>query len=92
MKTLDDVIEELNRIVQNPTEGDYENEGYYLALDTLHYLKEYRNMKKNKKYAYKKGYEDGKAEQKENDAVARRWEEDFRKSQMPWNNYTEMGG
>ena len=41
MKTLDGLIKDLTEMTANPTEGDYENEGYYLAKDTLHYLKEY---------------------------------------------------
>lgn len=45
MKTLDGLIKDLTEMTANPTEGDYENEGYYLAKDTLHYLKEYRSDK-----------------------------------------------
>ena len=42
MKTLDRLIEALKEMITNPTEGDFENEGYYLAKDSLYYLKEYR--------------------------------------------------
>lgn len=45
MKTLDGLIEDLTEMTANPTEGDYENEGYYLAKDTLLYLKMYRSDK-----------------------------------------------
>lgn len=40
MKTLDQVINQLKEITNNPTEYDLENEGYYLAKDCLHYLLE----------------------------------------------------
>lgn len=43
MKTLDELIKDLTEMTANPTEGDYENEGYYLAKDTLLYLKMYRS-------------------------------------------------
>lgn len=42
MKTLNRLIEALEEIVANPTEGDFESEGYYLAKDSLYYLKEYQ--------------------------------------------------
>ena len=60
--------------------------------DALEYLKEYRNMLKNTNFAYQKGFRDGCTKQAHDDAVSRRWEEDYRASQMPWNHYTEMGG
>lgn len=40
MKTLDQVINQLKKNTDNPTEYDLENEGYYLAKDCLHYLLE----------------------------------------------------
>lgn len=43
--------------------------------------------------AYNRGYSRGYANAKDDDEVARRWDESFRASQMPWNRgYTEMGG
>jgi len=43
MKTLNGVITELEKIVENPTDGALESEGYYLAQDSLYYLKKYQN-------------------------------------------------
>ena len=43
------------------------------------------------KREYERGYADGKAKQRDDDEVSRRWEESYRESQMPWNHYTEMG-
>jgi len=43
MKTLNGVIAELEKIVENPTDGALESEGYYLAQDSLYYLKKYQN-------------------------------------------------
>ena len=43
MKTLDGVIEALEGIVGNQTDGDLESEGYYLAKDSLYYLKAYQS-------------------------------------------------
>ena len=40
----------------------------------------------------KQAYEQGYAQAKQDDAVAKSWEESYRQSQMPWNHYTEMGG
>ena len=45
MKTLDQVINQLKEITDNPTEYDLENEGYYLAKDCLHYLLELQHMR-----------------------------------------------
>lgn len=45
MKTLDDLIADLERIVYL-TDADGEDEGYFLAMDCLHYLKEYREISK----------------------------------------------
>ena len=42
MKTLNEIIDELEKIMANPTDGALESEGYYLAKDTLYYLKEYQ--------------------------------------------------
>ena len=44
MKTLDQVINQLKEITDNPTEYDLENEGYYLAKDCLHYLLELQSV------------------------------------------------
>ena len=41
MKTLDGIIEALEEMV-SLTDADSESEGYYLAMDSLHYLKAYR--------------------------------------------------
>jgi len=43
MKTLNEIITELEKIVENPTDGALESEGYYLAQDSLYYLKKYQN-------------------------------------------------
>jgi len=80
MKTLDEVIFEAP---YSPTPWE---------ADALEYLKEYRNMLKNTNFAYQKGFRDGCMKQAHDDAISRRWEEDYRASQMPWNHYTEMGG
>ena len=44
MKNLNEVIKSLNEIVQNPTEGDLESEGWYLARDSLFFLKTYQKL------------------------------------------------
>lgn len=44
MKTLNQVINQLKEITDNPTENDLENEGYYLAKDCLHYLLELQHI------------------------------------------------
>ena len=41
MKTLDEVIKALEEMVFL-TDADSESEGYYLAMDSIHYLKEYQ--------------------------------------------------
>lgn len=42
MKTLNEIIAELEKITTNPTDGALESDGYYLAKDSLYYLKEYQ--------------------------------------------------
>ena len=91
MKTLEEVIKAIEEMTANPTEGDYENEGYYLAKDSLFYLKEYRDNRGNKKI-YDRGYKAGYEKAKDEDEIARRWDESYRASQMPWNHGCEMGG
>ena len=70
--------------------------------DALYYLEEYHEHLKwqayeehclaEEKKKIKQAYEQGYAQAKQDDAVARSWEESYRQSQMPWNHYTEMGG
>lgn len=45
MKTLNEVIKALENVALADTDG--ESEGYFLAVDSLHYLKEYRETKKH---------------------------------------------
>jgi hypothetical protein len=47
MVTLDEIIEDLEEMIANPTEADYENQGYWMALESLKYLKEYRDVKED---------------------------------------------
>lgn len=42
MKTLNEVINALENVALADTDG--ESEGYFLAVDALHYLKEYRTI------------------------------------------------
>ena len=44
MNTLEGVIKELEEMTYNPNEADYENQGYYLARDSLYYLKKYKQI------------------------------------------------
>ena len=96
MKTLDEVIDKLHeayiQIEKNDGYNCFYKDDDELKEEVIYFLEEYRKMKKDKRHAYKKGYEDGKVKQHQDDEVSRRWEEDFRASQMPWNHYTEMGG
>ena len=46
MKTLDGVIKSLEEMI-DLTDADSESEGYYLAMDSIEYLKEYREMLDN---------------------------------------------
>ncbi|MBQ6503192.1 MAG: hypothetical protein IJI57_04695 [Flexilinea sp.] len=103
MKTLDEVIKVFEdcfgdgRIVISPLEVE---PGY--GADALYYLKEYHEHLKwqayeehclaEEKKKIKQAYEQGYAQAKHDDEVARHWEESYRQSQMPWNHYTEMGG
>ena len=99
MKTLNEVIKSLEECM---TDDAIESEGICLATDSLYYLKEYREHLKwqayeehclaEEKKKIKQAYEQGYAQAKQDDAVARSWEESYRQSQMPWNHYTEMGG
>ena len=76
-------------------------ECYERMNDALHYLKEYHEHLKwqahkkhylvEEKKKIKQAYEQGYAQAKQDDAVARSWKESYRQSQMPWNHYTEMG-
>ena len=91
MKTLEEVIKAIEEMTANPTEGDYENEGYYLAKDSLFYLKEYRDNRENKKI-YDRGYKEGYKKAKHEDEISKRWDDSYRASQMPWNHGCEMGG
>ena len=62
MKTLDEVIKALEEVV-SLTNGESESKGQFLALDSLFYLKEYRDNCENKKIydrEYKAGYEKAK--------------------------------
>jgi len=47
MKSLNTVIEALEKITTNSIEKAYESEIYYLVLDLLYYLKEYRDLWKS---------------------------------------------
>ena len=99
MKTLDEVIKALEKCMADDA---IESEGFYLATDALYYLKEYQEHLKwqayeehclaEEKKKIKQAYEQGYAKAKQDDAVAKSWEESYRQSQMPWNHYTEMGG
>lgn len=40
MKTLNEVIKEIERSIK--TDADSESEGHFLAIDSLHYLREYQ--------------------------------------------------
>lgn len=44
MKTLDEVIKAIEQSIYL-TDADGEDEGYYLAIDSLHYLKAYKDDK-----------------------------------------------
>ena len=47
MKSLNTVIKALEKITTNSIEEAYENEVHYLVLDSLYYLKEYRDLWKS---------------------------------------------
>ena len=42
MKTLNEVIKALENVALADTDG--ESEGYFLAVDSLHYMKEYKRV------------------------------------------------
>ena len=107
MKTLDEVIKAAHHCgLISGFDDDYEYDGgcpyedcsvcenkRMLGKDVIHYLEEYRDMKNNGKSDYERGFRDGCKKQSNDEEVARRWDESFRSSQMPWNNqYNEMGG
>ena len=100
MKTLNELIEDLKEITANPTEGDYENEGYYLAKDTLHYLMEYQEHMKWHAYEEhcldneKKTVQEKKAEFDEvlTDYVAlnQYWAEQQKNPMLTWDELKNM--
>ena len=42
MVSLDELIQDLEEMTANPNENDYENQGYWMAIESIHYLKQYR--------------------------------------------------
>ncbi|MBR3229795.1 MAG: hypothetical protein IKF91_03100 [Bacilli bacterium] len=102
MKTLDEVIRGLEMCCLSGYCSDPNGDCPYLEhndcgikqikLDSLYYLKQYRDEYNNDK-SYDRGYADGYAKAEYDEEVSKRWDESFRASQMPWNRgYCEMGG
>ena len=80
MKTLDRLIEALEEMIENPTKGDFENEGYYIAKDSLYYLKEYQDTIKKLENCQKENQKLKKRVEKlESDAA---WDADYRRGQV----------
>lgn len=72
MKTLDETIKALEEIV-SLTNGESESEGYFLALDSLRYLKEYQRYQKTPSRNGRMALVDYFEEQQKNEPLT--WEE-----------------
>ena len=47
MNSLKNIIQELEDIIKEPNENDYEHQGYWLAHDSLYWLKQYRDTRED---------------------------------------------
>ena len=44
---LDELINDLKEMIKNPTEGDFENEGYHMARNSIYWLQQYKKFMKD---------------------------------------------
>ena len=44
---LDELIDDLKEMTKNPTEGDFENEGYHIARHSIYWLQQYKKFMKD---------------------------------------------
>ena len=49
MVSLDKLIQDLEEMTANPNENDYENQGYWMAIESIYYLKQYREEREELK-------------------------------------------
>jgi len=47
MVSLNEIIQDLEEMTANPNESDYENQGYWMAVDSIYWLKQYRDIKED---------------------------------------------
>ena len=47
MNSLKNIIQKLEDIIKEPNENDYEHQGYWLAYDSLYWLKQYRDTRED---------------------------------------------